>query len=184
MPAMAVPVQTAPYFPVGVDQPPMVVQPDQGVQNLQPMQPMTPMMVVLLPSYPMYNNANNGMYLQGMPVAAPGVVPQPPFNMGGFVPPDAHMPHGSPLQGHPPESTVTGLGMPAGASSEVDSIPTPWFGEDLDAAQPTALFSSSRSSSPIQLNLLQEELTKPTEPQTSTGPESLHEHHAKAVRPN
>lgn len=181
VPPMAVPMQTAPYFTVGVDQQPMVVQPDQGVQNLQPMQPM---MVVLLPSYPMYNNGNNGMFLQGMPVTAPAVVPQPPFSMGGFVPPGAHMPHGSPLQGHPPGSGVSDVGMPAGVSAEVDSIPTPWFGEDLDAAQPTALFSSSRSSSPIQLNLLQEELTKPTEAQTSTGPESLHEHHAKAVRPS
>ncbi|XP_016429280.1 period circadian protein homolog 3-like [Sinocyclocheilus rhinocerous] len=169
---MAVPMQTAPYFTVvGADQQPMVVQPDQGVQNLQPMHPM---MVVLLPSYPMYPG-NNGMYLQGMPVPAPGVVPQPPFNMGGYVPPGGHVPHGSPSQGHPPGPTVTGVGM-----AEVDSIPAPWFGEDLDAAQPTALFSSSRSSSPIQLNLLQEELTKPTEAQNSTGPESLHEHHAKA----
>ncbi|XP_067288190.1 period circadian protein homolog 3 isoform X2 [Pseudorasbora parva] len=178
VPPMAVPMQTAPYFTVGADQQPMVVQPDQGLQNLQTMQPMTPMMVVLLPSYPMYPG-NNGMYLQGMPVAAPAVVPQPPFNMNGFVPPGAHMPHGSPLQGHPPGPSVTGAGMPAGASSEVDSIPTPWFGEDLDAAQPTALFSSSRSSSPIQLNLLQEELTKPAEPQNSSAPESLHECHAK-----
>ncbi|XP_056111259.1 period circadian protein homolog 3 isoform X1 [Rhinichthys klamathensis goyatoka] len=169
------PMQTAPYFTVGADQQPMVVQPHQGLQNLQPM---TPMMVVLLPSYPMYPGTN-GMYLQGMPVAAPGVVPQTPFNMGGFVPPGAHMAHGSPLHGHVPGSTVTGVGMPAGASAEVDSIPTPWFGEDLDAGQPTALFSSSRSSSPIQLNLLQEELTKPTEPLNSAGPESLHQHHAK-----
>ncbi|XP_077060186.1 period circadian protein homolog 3 isoform X3 [Siphateles boraxobius] len=175
VPPMAVPMQTTPYFTVGADQQPMVVQPDQGFQNLQPM---TPMMVVLLPSYPMYPGTN-GMYLQGMPVGAPGVIPQTSFNMGGFVPPGAHVAHGSPLQGHVPGSTVTGVGMPAGASAEVDSIPTSWFGEDLDAAQPTALFSSSRSSSPIQLNLLQEELTKPTEPLNSTGPESLHQHHAK-----
>lgn len=43
------------------------------------------------------------------------------------------------------------------------------------------LFSSSRSSSPLQLNLLQEELPKPNEGQSSTGhnrAESLHEHHA------
>uniref|UniRef100_A0A673MAA0 Period circadian protein homolog 2-like n=1 Tax=Sinocyclocheilus rhinocerous TaxID=307959 RepID=A0A673MAA0_9TELE len=181
VPPMAVPMQSAPYFTVlGADQQPMVVQPDQAVQNLQPMPPMTPMMVVLLPNYPMYPG-NNGMYPQGMPVPAPGVVPQPPFNMGGYIPPGCHMPHGSPSQGHPPGSSVTGAGMPPGASAEVDSIPAPWFGEDLDAAQPTALFSSSRSSSPIQLNLLQEELTKPTEAQNSTGPESLHEHHAKAV---
>uniref|UniRef100_A0A671LNX2 PAS domain-containing protein n=1 Tax=Sinocyclocheilus anshuiensis TaxID=1608454 RepID=A0A671LNX2_9TELE len=183
VPPMAVPMQSAPYFSLlGADQQPMVVQPDQAVQNLQPMPPMTPMMVVLLPNYPMYPG-NNGMYPQGMPVPAPGVVPQPPFNMGGYIPPGCHMPHGSPSQGHPPGSSVTGAGMPPGASAEVDSIPAPWFGEDLDAAQPTALFSSSRSSSPIQLNLLQEELTKPTEAQNSTGPESLHEHHAKAVRP-
>uniref|UniRef100_A0A671LTR2 Period circadian protein homolog 2-like n=1 Tax=Sinocyclocheilus anshuiensis TaxID=1608454 RepID=A0A671LTR2_9TELE len=172
VPPMAVPMQTAPYFTVvGADQQPMVVQPDQGVQNLQPMHPM---MVVLLPSYPMYPG-NNGMYLQEMPIPAPGVVPQPPFNMGGYVPPGGHLPHGSPSQGHPPGPTVTGVGM-----AQVNSIPAPWFGEDLHAAQPTALFSSSRSSSPIQLNLLQEELTKPTEAQNSTGPESLHEHHAKA----
>ncbi|XP_059394263.1 period circadian protein homolog 3-like [Carassius carassius] len=171
------PMQTAPYFTVvGADQQPMVVQPDRGVQNLYPM---TPTMIVLLPSYPMYPG-NYGMYLQGMPVPAPGVVPQPPFNMGSYVPPDGHAPHGSPSQTHPPGPTVTGVGMAQDASAEVNSIPAPWFGEDLDAAQPTALFSSSRSSSPIQLNLLQEELTKPTEAQNSTGPESLHEHHAKA----
>ncbi|KAK2874849.1 hypothetical protein Q8A67_022002 [Cirrhinus molitorella] len=183
-PNMAVPVQTSPYFTVvGADQQPMVVQPDQGVQNLQPMPPMTPMapmapmMVVLLPSYPVYNN---GMYLQGMPMPAPGVVPQPQYNMGGYLPPGVHVPHGSPLQGHPPGLSVSEAAMPPGVSAEVDSVPAPWFGEDLDAAQPTALFSSSRSSSPIQLNLLQEELTKPTEGQNSTAPESLHEHHAKA----
>uniref|UniRef100_A0A9J7YCK5 Period circadian clock 3 n=1 Tax=Cyprinus carpio carpio TaxID=630221 RepID=A0A9J7YCK5_CYPCA len=142
VPPMAVPMQSAPYFTVfGADQQPMVVQPDQGVQNLQPIYPMYP--------------GNNGMYLQGMPVPVPGV-------------------------GHPPGSSITGAGMPSGASAEVDSIPAPWFGKDLDAAQPTALFSSSRSSSPIQLNLLQEELTKPTEAQNSTGPESLHEHHTRA----
>lgn len=173
VPPMAVPMQTTPYFSmVGADQQPIVVQPDQGIQNLQPMHPMTPMMVVLLPSYPMCPG-DNGMYLQGMPVPAPGVVPQPPFNMSGYVSPAGHVPHGSPSQGHPPGPTVTGVGMAQGASAEVDSIPTPWFGEDLDAAQPTALFSSSRSSSPIQLNLLQEELTKPTEALNSTGPEIL-----------
>ncbi|XP_016123775.1 period circadian protein homolog 3 [Sinocyclocheilus grahami] len=181
VPPMAAPMQSAPYFTVlSADQQPMVVQPDQAVQNLQPMPPMTPMMVVLLPSYPVYPG-NNGMYPQGMPVPVPGVVPQPPFNMGGYIPSGGHMPHRSPSQGHPAGSSVTGAGMPPGASAEVDSIPAPWFGEDLDAAQPTALFSSSRSSSPIQLNLLQEELTKPTEAQNSTGPESLHEPHAKAV---
>lgn len=164
VPPMAVPMQTPPYFNImGADQQPMMLQPDPGVQNLQPM---TPMMVVLLPSFPMYP-ANNGMYF---PMAAPGVVP---FNMGGFVPPGAPVPAEAPLQGHNLGSA--GAGLPA----EPDSIPEPWFGEELDAAQPNALFSSSRSSSPIQLNLLQEELTKPSEAQTSTNADSLQEHHAK-----
>lgn len=170
VPPMAVPVQTAPYFTVvGPEQQsgvPMMVQPDQGLQNLQPMQPVSPVMFVLLPGYPTYP-PNFGMYPQAMP----GFVPQPPYAMAGYVPPGAHVPQGN-LAG----SSGAGVGMPQG-----DSIPTPWFGDDLDAAQPTALFSSSRSSSPIQLNLLQEELTKPSEVQNSTAPESLHEH-AKAVR--
>uniref|UniRef100_A0A669CWC2 Period circadian clock 3 n=1 Tax=Oreochromis niloticus TaxID=8128 RepID=A0A669CWC2_ORENI len=54
-------------------------------------------------------------------------------------------------------------------------------GEEEEAAGPRALFSSSRSSSPLQLNLLQEELPKPSEGQSSTGynhAESLHEQHA------
>nr|XP_055039913.1 period circadian protein homolog 3 isoform X1 [Misgurnus anguillicaudatus] len=171
------PMQTTPYFTVAQQSGmPMMVQPDQGVQNLQPM---NPFMFVLLPGYPTYP-PNFGMYPQGMPVAGPGFVPQPPYNMGGYVLPGAPMPQGSPLQGHLAGFSATGVGRPQGANPEVDSIPTPWFGEDLDAAQPTALFSSSRSSSPIQLNLLQEELTKPSEPQNTTGPESLHDHHAKA----
>lgn len=182
---MAMPMQTAPYFnAVGPEQQsgvPMMVQPDQGVQNLQPMQPVSPVMFVLLPGYPTYP-PNFGMYPQAMPVApvaGPGFVPQPPFNMGGYGVP---MAQGSPMQGNLAGPSAAGVGMPRGAAPVNDSIPTPWFGDDLDAAQPTALFSSSRSSSPIQLNLLQEELTKPLEPQNTTGPESLHEHHAKAVR--
>ncbi|KAI7794942.1 period circadian protein-like protein 3 [Triplophysa rosa] len=177
VPPMAVPVQTGPYVTVvGPEQQPAMVQPDQGIQNLQPMQPMSPAMFVLLPGYP----TNFGMYPQAIPVAPPGLVPQPHYNMGGYVPPGAHMPKGSPMQGNFAWSSATGVGTPQGAAPVADSIPTPWFGEDLDAAQPTALFSISRSSSPIQLNLLQEELTKPSEPQNSTGPGSLQEHHAKA----
>ncbi|KAJ8258736.1 hypothetical protein COCON_G00177480 [Conger conger] len=48
---------------------------------------------------------------------------------------------------------------------------------DPDTTQPPALFSSSRSSSPLQLNLLQEEL-----PHSSTGQaESLQEPHSKGL---
>ncbi|MED6233132.1 hypothetical protein ATANTOWER_007187 [Ataeniobius toweri] len=54
-------------------------------------------------------------------------------------------------------------------------------GVEEETAGPQALFSSSRSSSPLQLNLLQEELPKLSEGQSSTGlnhSESLHEQHA------
>ncbi|XP_051956980.1 period circadian protein homolog 3 [Xyrauchen texanus] len=139
------------------------IQPDQVVQ--QPIQPVSPIMVVFLPSYTPYP----GMVLPVMPPTGPWFIPQPTV----YVPPGAPlMPQGPPPQEPPPRLWDTGVG----AAPVVEENPNSWCEE----AQPTALFSSSRSSSPIQLNLLQEELTKPTEPHTSNGLESLHEHHAKA----
>ncbi|XP_056590239.1 period circadian protein homolog 3 isoform X2 [Triplophysa dalaica] len=181
VPPMAVPVQTGPYLTVvGPEQQsgvPLMVQPDQGLQNLQ--QPVSPVMFVLLPGLPGYP-PNFGMYPQAIPVTPTGFAPQPHYNMGGYVPPGAYMPLGSPMQGNFAWSSATGVGTPQDAAPVANSISTPWLGDDLDAAQPTALFSSSRSSSPIQLNLLQEELTKPSESLNSSGPESLHEHNANA----
>ncbi|TRY87629.1 hypothetical protein DNTS_009331 [Danionella cerebrum] len=177
VPPMGVPMQTAPYFTVmGADQQPAMPQADPGVQNMQPMPPMTPMMVVLLPSmYPMYPG-NNAMFVQGMPMAAPAVVSQPPYNMGGYIPPGAPMPHGTPVHGSPPVPN---------ASGEVHTVPEPWFGDDLEPAQPAAM--CSRSSTPIQLDLLEEELTKTCASDAplsaSVGTESLrnqHQLHAKA----
>ncbi|KAA0707491.1 Period circadian protein -like protein 3 [Triplophysa tibetana] len=183
VPPMAVPVQKGPYLTVvgpdlqsGV---PLMVQPEQGVQNPQPVQPMSPVMFVLLPGLPGYP-PNFGMYPQAIPVTPPGFIPQPLYNMGGNFAPGAYMPQGSPMQGNFSWSSAEGVGTPQGAAPVDDSIPTPWFGDDLDAAHSTALFSSSRSSSPVQLNLLQEELTKPSDSLNSTGPESLHDYHAKA----
>ncbi|XP_066528338.1 period circadian protein homolog 3 [Hoplias malabaricus] len=166
---MLMPIQP-PYYPMapppGTEQPPgpvpMMLQPEQ----MQPMQPlvqvmnpfMTPLVAVILP-YPNY-----AIYPQGVPVVQ-GVGPTPAFPQ----------PHCTPMVETPPQ--VVPNGMPPACDTIMGSpVLSPWQVEDLDSAQPTALFSSSRSSSPLQLNLLQEELPKPTEPQSSTGrPESLHE---------
>ncbi|KAJ8400265.1 hypothetical protein AAFF_G00399590 [Aldrovandia affinis] len=155
---------------------PFVLQPDQVMQATQPMQPMNPymapLMAVILPNYPPY--PRYPMYSQGMtPVVTPTppLLPQP-FNLPGFSPapfPMAHAPQ--PTMPAPPPTASLFPSSPKTPSS---------LDEDPDATQPTALFSSSRSSSPLQLNLLQEELPKPTEPQSSTGQaESLHEPQAK-----
>ncbi|XP_022538010.2 period circadian protein homolog 3 isoform X1 [Astyanax mexicanus] len=171
---MQMPMQP-PYYPMtappGVEQPPgavpMVLQPEQ-MQAMQPlvqvMNPfMSPVMAVLLP-YPNY-----AVYPQGVP-GVQGVVPPPQqFPQPTFMS----------MVNAPPQAGPSG--MPPAPNTLLDSPAlSPWEVDDLDAAQPTALFSSSRSSSPLQLNLLQEELPKLTDPQSSTGhPESLHEQHVK-----
>lgn len=188
---MLMPMQH-PYYPMAVppgteQQPgtvPMVLQPEQ----MQPMQPlvqvmnpfMTPVVAMILP-YP----ANYGVYPQGVP-GVPGLqglpcVPGVPGVQGSGLPPFFPQPPCMSMADTPPQTGPSG--MPPAPNTFLGSpILSPWQGEDLDATQPTALFSSSRSSSPLQLNLLQEELPKLTEPQSSTGrPESLHEQHAKEV---
>ncbi|XP_036386506.1 period circadian protein homolog 3 [Megalops cyprinoides] len=174
-----------PLQPMQSMQPMQPVQPMQPMQPVQPMQPMQPMqpvqgmspymapvMALILPNFPTY--PNYPMYPQGMPPAAapaPPLLPQP-YNIAGFAPapfPMAHTPQTPNLVSSP--SAPPFLSSPKPPSS---------LGEDLDATQPPALFSSSRSSSPLQLNLLQEELPKPAEPQSSVGrAESLHEQRAK-----
>ncbi|KAI1890688.1 hypothetical protein AGOR_G00156220 [Albula goreensis] len=155
---------------------PFILQPDQIMQPMQPVQGMSPymapVMALILPNYPAYPNYS--MYPQGMAPAvapAPPLLPQP-FNLTGFGPTPFPM-------SHAPQPMMMGTtpAMPPFLSSPK---PPSSLGEDVDATQPPALFSSSRSSSPLQLNLLQEELPKPAEPQSSAGrEESLHEQHAK-----
>uniref|UniRef100_A0A8C9UYH4 Period circadian clock 3 n=1 Tax=Scleropages formosus TaxID=113540 RepID=A0A8C9UYH4_SCLFO len=149
------------------------VIPTQPVQSVQPVQSpfVAPMMALILPNYTTF--PNYPVYPPGVSMAtpAPAVVPQP-FNLGfGSVPfPMAHMPQ---------VATVVPPSPPAPPLLASPDPPST-LGEDLDATQPPALFSSSRSSSPLQLNLLQEELPKPAEPQTDTvRTESLHEQHTK-----
>lgn len=178
---MLMPVQP-PYYPVPPQpvamQPhgvPMLVQPEQTQPVMQVMNPfMSPIMAVIMP-YP----ASYTIY----PQAVPGMSGVPGVNPTGLVPPPAPHPSFMSLMENLPVQTGPSL-MPSASGALMSSpISSPWPEEDVDGAQPTALFSSSRSSSPLQLNLLQEELPKPNALQSNTGRvESLHEQHAKVNR--
>ncbi|XP_076125054.1 period circadian protein homolog 3 [Alosa pseudoharengus] len=163
-----------PAMPVGAI--PMMPQPDPAFQQMQQMQQqtaqglnpyMTPVMAVILPNFPTYP-PGYPMFQQAQPLA--------PFNMAAYPPMAPTLFSPNTLVNQQQQQPPLGIPVPP-----VPGSPQPWLGEeDLDEAQPPALFSSSRSSSPLQLNLLQEELPKPAEPQSSTGrPESLHEQHNK-----
>lgn len=172
---MLMPVQP-PYYPVP-PQPhgfPMVAQPEQTQSVMQVMNPfMPPVMAVIMP-YP----------TNYFPQAVPGISSVPGVTPPGLVLPPFHQPSFMSLMDIPPAQTgPQPLSMPSAPVALLSSpISSPWPEEDVDGAQPTALFSSSRSSSPLQLNLLQEELPKPTALQGNTGQaESLHEQHAKVV---
>uniref|UniRef100_A0A674NX99 Period circadian clock 3 n=1 Tax=Takifugu rubripes TaxID=31033 RepID=A0A674NX99_TAKRU len=180
------PVQTQYTYNFGVTESagmqPVQMESIQNFQNLQPMSSaqiihpyMTPVMAVILPQYPTLTPGFPSVY----PPSASSLLPQAPINMAAFVPGTTHFPQ--PLfqaqATPPPQSTLGPLLCSPRASSSV--------GEEEEAAGPRALFSSSRSSSPLQLNLLQEELPKANEGPGSTGhnhTESLHEHHANEVR--
>uniref|UniRef100_A0A3Q3LF82 Period circadian clock 3 n=1 Tax=Mastacembelus armatus TaxID=205130 RepID=A0A3Q3LF82_9TELE len=99
---------------------------------------------------------------------------QVPITMTGFAP--ATAPFLQPMvQTQPGFQTQTSPGPLLYSPRASSSV-----GEEEEAAGPRPLFSSSRSSSPLQLNLLQEEMPKPSEVQSSTGhnhAESLHEQH-------
>nr|QGW67272.1 period 3 [Rhamdia quelen] len=170
-PYYPVPAQTAAVQPPSV---PAVVQPEQTqpqplVQVINPF--MSPVMAVVVPyagNYAIYPQTVPGV--AGVPCLTPGVMPHQ-FPQTSFMP----------LISNPPVQPVP-VPSAAGASlsSPASSPPWPEEDEDVDGAQPTALFSSSRSSSPLQLNLLQEELPKPSAPQSNTArAESLHEQHAQ-----
>lgn len=164
-PYYSVPPQPGAMQPHGV---PVVVQPEQTQSVMQVMNPfMSPVMAVIVP-YP----TNYTIYPQAVPAVAPhGLVP-PPFAHPSFMS----------LMDNPP-AQLGPSSMPSAPGAPPSSpISSQWPEEDVDGAQPTALFSSSRSSSPLQLNLLQEELPKPNAPQSNTGrAESLHEQRAKVV---
>ncbi|XP_034170031.2 period circadian protein homolog 3 [Pangasianodon hypophthalmus] len=183
---MLMPVQP-PYYPVPpqptVMQPhgvPMVVQPEQTQPVMQVMNPfMSPVMAVIMP-YP----ANYTIYPQAVP-GMPGVPGVQSVTQPGLVPPSYPHPSFMSLVDNPPAQSGPSSMPPAPGALLSSPISSPWPEEDVDGAQPTVLFSSSRSSSPLQLNLLQEELPKPNAPQSNTGrAESLHEQHAKEDSPS
>ena len=148
------------------------LQPMAPVQNINPY--MTPVMAVILPSYPTFTPGYPSIY----PPSDPSMLPQAPITITGFAPGSVQFPQ--PLfQTQQAPQTQTPLGPLLCSPRPSSSV-----GEEEEAAGPPALFSSSRSSSPLQLNLLQEELPKPNEGQSSTGhnhAESLHEQHANEV---
>ncbi|XP_028262944.1 period circadian protein homolog 3 isoform X3 [Parambassis ranga] len=151
----------------------------QNIQNFHNLQPMAsaqtfnpymgPVMAVILPNYPTFTPGYPSIF----PPSAPSLLPQAPITMTGYAP--ASIPFQAPFQAQPAPHTQTPPGFLLCSPKASSSV-----GEEEEAAGPRALFSSSRSSSPLQLNLLQEELPKPSEGQGSTGhnhPESLHEQH-------
>ncbi|KAM4741598.1 period circadian protein homolog 3 isoform 3-T3 [Anableps anableps] len=182
-PAMFQPPEQLSYnfnvMPAGQSQPamqPVQMEPLQNVQNFYSPLPlvsaqsfnpyMTPVMAVILPNYPNLT--------PGFP-SVPSAVPQGP-NITGYAPSSVTFPQLQPqfqVQTGPHSQTSPGLLL---SSQKATSS----IGEEEEAAGPQALFSSSRSSSPLQLNLLQEELPKQSEGQSSTGhnhSESLHDQH-------
>lgn len=148
------------------------VQPMAPAQSINPY--MTPVMAVILPNYPTFTAGYPSMY----PPSTPSVLAQAHITMTGFAPGIApfQQPQFQTQAGPHTLTSPDPLMCSPRASSSV--------GEEEEAAGPRALFSSSRSSSPLQLNLLQEELPKPSEGQSSTGhnyAESLHEKHVNEV---
>ncbi|XP_061840865.1 period circadian protein homolog 3 isoform X1 [Nerophis lumbriciformis] len=123
------------------------MQPMAPVQCINPF--MTPVMAVILPNHPSFTSGYPSIY----PPSTVSMLHQAPITMAGFAP-TAPFPQPQ-FQAQPVLQPQTFAGPLLGSPR-----PCSTGGEDEEAAGPRALFSSSRSSSPLQLNLLQEELPK------------------------
>lgn len=153
------------------------IQNIQGFPNIQPMAPsqglnpyMAPMMAVILPNYPSYPSGYPTMYHP----TTPSLLPQAPFIMSDFGP------------GLGPFAQPQPSSQPQTPPGQLHCSPRPSSSVGEEVAGPPALSSNSRSSSPLQLNLLPEELPKPSESQSSTGrtqsrAEILHDAHTKGI---
>ncbi|XP_047203584.1 period circadian protein homolog 3 isoform X2 [Girardinichthys multiradiatus] len=182
-PAMLQPPEQLSYnfnvMPSGQSQPtiqPVQMEPMQNFQNFYSPLPlvspqsfnpyMAPVMAIILPSYPNLT--------PGFP-SVPSAVLQGSNMITGYAPGSASFPQPQ-FQVQTGPHTQTSPGLLLCSQKATSSV-----GEEEETAGPQPLFSSSRSSSPLQLNLLQEELPKLSEGQSSTGlnhSESLHEQHA------
>ncbi|XP_060925593.1 period circadian protein homolog 3 [Limanda limanda] len=149
----------------------------QSFHTMQPMAPaqpinpyLAPVMAVILPNYQTFTAGYPAMF----PPSGASMLPEALITMTGFAP--GSSPFLQPqFQTQPSPHTMT-CPVPLLCSPR----PSSSVGEEEEAPGARALFSSSRSSSPLQLNLLQEELPKPSEGQRSTGHnhiDSLHEKH-------
>uniref|UniRef100_A0A8C7XIX4 Period circadian clock 3 n=1 Tax=Oryzias sinensis TaxID=183150 RepID=A0A8C7XIX4_9TELE len=148
----------------------------QSAQNFNPY--MAPVMAVILPNYPTITPGFPPMYLPANPTA----IPQASVGISGFVPGGAPFSFTTSFQPQPCPNAQTSPRSFICSSRACSSA-----GEEEEAAGHPALFSSSRSSSPLQLNLLQEELPKQGEGQSSAGlnhSESLHENPNEADAPS
>uniref|UniRef100_A0A673WBG2 Period circadian clock 3 n=1 Tax=Salmo trutta TaxID=8032 RepID=A0A673WBG2_SALTR len=160
-----------PKAPMGTLQTPYftMLRSQPGVhQGLNPY--IAPMMAVILPNYPSYPSGYPTMYHP----TTPSLLPQAPFIMSGFGP------------GLGPFTQPQPSSQPQTPPGQLHCSPRPSSSVGEEVAGPPALFSNSRSSSPLQLNLLQEELPKPSESQSSTGrthsrAEILHDAHTKGI---
>ncbi|KAJ1142407.1 hypothetical protein NDU88_008732 [Pleurodeles waltl] len=120
---------------------------------------MGPVMAVMLPNYPVYSHMGNQMpqpfFTSQYPCSSSysfTAVPGPPTSMPLQVTPDLMDPPSQVSSPMPPEGQL-----------------------DVQSKEPP-LFSNSRSSSPLQLDLLQEELPKLLEPQEASESEAYVEH--------
>ncbi|MEQ2185053.1 hypothetical protein GOODEAATRI_014304 [Goodea atripinnis] len=188
-PAMLQPPEQLSYnfnvMPSGQSQPtiqPVQMEPMQNFHNFYSPLPlvspqsfnpyMAPVMAIILPSYPNLTPAFPSV---------PSAVLQGSNMITGYAPGTASFPQPQ-FQVQTGPHTQTSPGLLLCSQKATSSV-----GEEEETAGPQALFSSSRSSSPLQLNLLQEELPKLSEGQSSTGlnhSESLHEQHAIEVSLN
>ena len=149
------------------------MQPTAPAQPINPY--LAPVMAVILPNYQTFTAGYPAMF----PPSGTSMLPQAPITMTGFA--LGSSPFLQPqFQTQPSPDTMTSP-VPLLCSPR----PSSSVGEEEEAPGARALFSSSRSSSPLQLNLLQEELPQPSEGQSSTRHNhtgSLHEKHANEVR--
>uniref|UniRef100_A0A8C4RYP6 Period circadian clock 3 n=1 Tax=Erpetoichthys calabaricus TaxID=27687 RepID=A0A8C4RYP6_ERPCA len=116
----------------------------------------TPIMAVIYPYYTVYPQAVNAV----APLPTPPFYPTVPMSQPVLFSPSFQgtLPSCPIVQPQPTTKAVPQCHSPSYLSAPVSPVTCP-----VPSEVPPPLFSNSRSSSPLQLNLLQEELPKPVE---------------------